>query len=336
MAEIRSQARDVGIAPPPEWILDCQFVEENAAGLALGTLEADERVRINHHLSWCPMCAQLVHEMRKTVAYLPFISPQATPPASAKQSLIARIDAYRDPIPAQRSEPPKALLGPTTSTIEPKPVSAPSQTGASPRPTRMRRHFNWQLIAAPLAAVPLVVALAIVGGWALHTQSQLNRTADQAHHLETQNADLTDRLTLLNNVLGADRSRWFYLDAANSSIGGNAGGKLTVGVDQGSASLSVWNLPAAKDGYVVLLETKDGQTHRIGSFHVDGSGGAANVDLDTTTPLDQYRAVHVQAKSGSDLTMMSDSLQPQDVLWVDMESNLGAPGGGTEAIAKSH
>jgi hypothetical protein len=332
MAEIRSLAQDRGIAPPPEWILDCQFVEENAAGLALGTVEADERARISHHLSWCPMCATLVHEMRKTVGYLPFISPQATPPASAKRTLFARIDAAMEPNAVQQSERPKALLEPTTSTIEPAPESAPSRRSASPRAPRVRRHFNWELIAAPLAAVPLVVALAIVGGWALHTQSQLNRTTDQAHNLETQNADL---MVQLDNVLVPDRSRWFYLDAANSSIGGNAGGKLTVEVDQGRASLSVWNLPATADGYVVFLETKNGDTRRIGSFSVNSAGGA-DVDLESTVPLDQYRAIHVQAKPGSDLTTMSDSLQPEDVLWVDMESNLGAPGGGTEAIAKSH
>jgi len=177
---------------PTDWLLDCSFVEENAPALALGALEPDEATRINHHISWCPGCAKLVHESRKAANYLPFLSPQASPSALVKSALFARIESLQ----LLEQADPKELWSGIPST---QPVSSFEAAAVTRRRSFLgvrrkgsapaRRRVNWELIVAPLAAVPLVVALAIVGGWALKTQDRLDSQVAFANDLEDQNAD---------------------------------------------------------------------------------------------------------------------------------------------------
>jgi hypothetical protein len=333
MTEIRSHTADSVSFQPPEWLLDCQFVEENAAGLALGALEEVERIRIMNHLSWCPLCATLVHEMRKTVGYLPFTSPQAAPPASAKARLFERIASESVPTTSSSSLSLRTITIPTSNfEMAAQPAARKASGDATPPPGR--RSVRWEAMVAPLAAVPLVLALAIVGGWALHTQNRLSDQVAESRTHQSTIAYLTSEITLLNNVLEGDSSNW-YLAAADSAIGGGIGGKLTtLGTDEAYAKLFVWNLPAVSDGYQVILETKDGNMQRAGHFDVDKSGSAV-LQLDVQESLGSYRAIHVQPDTESTRSSTNDSIDAQDVLWMDMESNLGSSGG-TEANAKAH
>lgn len=333
MREIGSQAAVNVSLQPPEWLLDCRFVEENAAGLALGALDELERIRIGHHLSWCPMCAKLVHEMRKTVGYLPFTSPQVAPPASAKSRLFERIatesvtpqsTAGIPPrtltIPASTAQLVSALMEPTTATDTPAPRTA------TPRSSRWG--ISWEAMIAPLAAVPLVLALAIVGGWALQTHNRLDDQVERSRDLQAANLSLRNQVDLLNSVIGGDRS-YRLLAASDSSVGGAMGGKLTTAGDQGSwARLEVWNLPTTNDGYQVVLETNDGQLHDGGQFHVNQSG-SAQLNLNIAGPISSYRMIHIRPASRT-APVTSDTFSAEDVLWVDMNGNLGAPSG-TEA-----
>lgn len=321
---------------PPEWMLDCRFVEENAAGLALGALDPSETLRLTHHLSWCPNCARLVHEMRKTVGFLPFTSPQAIPPASAKARLFERIGT------AEQTDPQAtfSMLSAPTATIQfidtPPVHWTPTLPASQPPATApARKRFNWEIIAAPLAAVPLVFALAIVGGWTLRTQDRLNDQVAQSRSLENENADLSAQVSLLSNGLGDSQTRRFVLDAADSAIGGNSAAGTLVGiVNQPWANLNVWNLPSNPDGYEVMVETKEGDALPAGTFFVD-KNGSAEFELELLRPLQEYRSIHVKMRSAQEHTVTNDSLNAEDVLWMDMESNLGAPGG-TEANANAN
>lgn len=321
---------------PPEWVLDCEFVEDNAAGLALGALDHDETMRVTLHLSWCPHCARLVHEMRKTVGYLPFASPQAAPSVTAKNRLFERIHTAND----QPTVDPDAMLSNPRAAFHLIDAPArrlspalPPSTMLADRPAKKR--LSWEMIAAPLAAVPLVVALAIVGGWALRTQDQLNSQVAQSRDLEVQNADLSARVSLLSNGVGDSQTRRFVFDAADSAIGGNSASGTLIGiVNQPWASLSVWNLPSNATGYQVIAETKNGDAVRVGEFEVDAEG-RAELELEIQRPLQDYRAVHITARPSAETSTANDSLNLQDVLWIDMENNLGQPGG-TEARARAN
>jgi hypothetical protein len=193
--------------------------------------------------------------------------------------------------------------------------------------------FHWEVIAAPLAAVPLVLALAIVGGWAIHTQNRLHDQVAEARALESTNDQLwTENLTL-HNVIRSEQTNW-WLSGTDTEIGGNAMGKLTMfGEGELYANLEVWNLPTSQESYQVILETKDGRVHRAATFEIDSSG-SASVPLDMTDPIDGYRSIHVKPVSVNDSPSTSDSFTPDDVLWMDLESDLGGSGG-TEANAKA-
>ncbi|MCC6790237.1 MAG: hypothetical protein IT336_01045 [Thermomicrobiales bacterium] len=336
MTELPGLGPDAVFSQPPEWMLDCQFVEENAAGLALGALDPDETMRVTLHLSWCPNCAKLVHEMRKTVGYLPFTSEQAAPSLRAKSRLFDRITASEH-VPAASPATLLTIPASTIRVIDSPPVrltpTLPASSQPAVRPAKKR--LNWEMIVAPLAAVPLVFALAIVGGWALRTQDRLNDQVAQARDLESENADLSAQVSLLSSGVGDSLTRRFVFDAPDSAIGGNSASGTLVGiVNKPWASLSVWNLPTNTHGYQVIVETKQGESIPAGAFTVDADG-SAKLELEIQRPLQDYRAVHITERPAAEMTTTNDSLDADDVLWIDMESNLGQPGG-TEANAKAH
>ena len=337
--DVSSQAAGTLPTFPSEWMLDCQFVQENAAGLALGALAPDEQVRVTQHLSWCPTCARLVHETRKTVSYLPYISSQAMPPASAKTGLFDRIKAEQLSGSVQRLDPAFRAFAIPASGIGA--FAAPSGRTATiamlHAPKRShdgKRHFRWEVIAAPLAAVPLIVALAIVGGWAFHTQGQLSNQQERNQTLSLANQALLDENTALNNIVGGEQAT-YTLSPSQEETGNSAGGKLlaTRGADQFQASLQVWDLPTSRNGYEVVFETQNGTLHSVVNFAVDGSG-SASLNFNVGSPLALFRAIYVQSAASDENVSTSDSITPADVLWTDMQSNLGGSGG-TEANAKA-
>lgn len=327
--ELQSLSPDEMFSQPPEWMLDCQFVEDNAAGLALGALDPSESLRITLHLSWCPNCARLVHEMRKTVGYLPFTSPQAVPTASAKSRLFERINT------AEQSVTPTLVNTLTIPASNVEFIDTPPAHERSKRQSKRSRvapartRHRWEVIAAPLAAMPLVFALAIVGGWALRTQDRHNDLVAQAQAQETEINHLSQQVTLLTNGIGDSLS--FVLVTPDSETGGSsAAGTVTGLVKEPWATLSVSSLPRNADGYQVIVETMDGEPRSAGTFHVKDDG-SADIKLDLDRPLQDYRTIHVVTRSAQE----NDSLNTGDVLWTDLESNLGASSG-TEANAKSH
>jgi len=331
-----SAPRPAGTFSPiaPEWILDCQFVEENAAGLALDALHPQDSFRVNQHLSWCPMCAKLVHETRKTVSYLPFTSTQATPSASAKTNLLDRIKADRLGESNRMPVLPLTTLPASTFDLAESPAPIPAAHGAGSRShgSSGKKRPRWGVIATPLAAVPLIVALAIVGGWALQTQGELQEQKVAANVLRQDLDSANGQLTLLSS---GEKRNWSLIPI-ESDLGSQAGGQLstTASTDQFQASLDVWNLPHDADGYDVILETKDGRHFEFSSFMVDSHGDAVDVSFNVPFSLGTLKAIHIKPASDEGSSAQSDSLTPRDVLWTDMLNNLGGSGG-TEANARS-
>jgi len=309
---------------PSQWLLDCRFAEENAAGLALGALNDEEEQRISRHLSWCPTCARLMHETRKTISYLPFLSLQANPPISAKIGLFERIATD-----ARSLTTPSDAEGPLAELLRNPPGGVIASDLAPAKAASPKRFFNWEMVAAPLAAVPLVFALAIVGGWALHTQSRLDRQSAQAAVLRTENTKMEAQIAVLNNVLDSPTKN-YVLDSPDSVTGSDAVGKLVASPIQNWASLSVWNLqPSAS--YEVLVENQDGTLENAGLVTVD-SKGSGHIDLHIIHTATEYQAIHVQRLVSTNGSAATNHV---DVLWTDMDGTLGASGD-TEANAKSH
>ena len=324
-----------------ESLLDCEFVEENAAGFVLGSLSIAESQRVVQHLAWCQPCARLVHAERKTTDLLPFLSPQAAPPSRTKSALFDRIKAEQ--IAGSATQDPSVDESIRTVTIPSSRIDviAPAPDRSAFR-TRLnvvkvgsdaKRRFRWEMIAAPLAAVPLVLALAIVGGWALRTQGELRDQQEAAAASDHQNALLLNEVTQLSSMLGGEQTKW-TLSGSQADLGNSATGRLTtigIGVEQTWANLEVWNLPTTSEAYQVLLQTNDGKLHSVKDFSVDANG-YANVKFDISNPLTIYDAVRIRPATDVQNSTVSDSFTPADVLWTDFKANLGTQVG-TEANA---
>jgi hypothetical protein len=190
------------------------------------------------------------------------------------------------------------------------------------------------MIVAPLAALPLVVALAIVGGWALHTQGELRDQVALNEELEAENAELASRAPVEIVQLASDETQEFELASTLSAIGGRAGGNLIAFLDQPVAIIKVWNLPTEHQRYEVLLRTRSGGLISAGEFGIDPTGSADNVTLNITEPISDFRSLHVRPVMTGRTMPANDSFSPSDVLWVDMDSSLGESVG-TEANANA-
>ena len=170
--------------------VDCAYVADEAAAFALGALEPAERVNVERHIRACVACAALVADLEATAGLLPFAAPPAVPTAAAKTALFTRIaQAERAAVAAQPAQPrPQPLARPSQVAPLPTMLTLPAsglprqgdRTPPSPEPTAPSRPATspaapakrWVTLGAPLATIPLVLALALVSVWSLSLRDQ--------------------------------------------------------------------------------------------------------------------------------------------------------------------
>lgn len=176
--------------------VDCGYVADQAAAFALGALEPAERVNVERHIRSCVSCASIVADLEETAGLLPFAAPPAVPTAAAKTALFARIaNAERASMPQVQAQaqprplarPAHAAPLPTMLTIPASGLSrrgaaAPTSFHASPkRPVSpvVSQTKRWFAVGAPLATIPLVLALALVSVWSLSLLDRVQTGSEQ-------------------------------------------------------------------------------------------------------------------------------------------------------------
>jgi hypothetical protein len=181
--------------------------------------------------------------------------------------------------------------------------------------------------------MPLVLALAIVGGWALNTRSNLQDQRAAMRLVQLENKSLSAKLlTYPSPTPAAVDHTDVELSAVNSS---GAQGALTQLSANGAVALRVWNLPTNVKSCEVELETMDGQRIDGGTFNVDANG-SASATLSLQQPLSSYRNVRVIPVLGASIGDSAGNAAAPELLTAQIGSNLGWPDGGTEANALSH
>jgi hypothetical protein len=194
-------------------------------------------------------------------------------------------------------------------------------------PSPRRRRVNWDVWAAPLAAMPLVLALAIVGGWALNTRSTLQDQRTAMRLVQQENKTLNAKLlTYPSPTAPAVAHTDVELSAVNSS---GAQGALTQLSANGVVALRVWNLPTNVKSCEVDLETMDGRHINGGAFNVDANGSASTT-LSLNQPLSTFRSVRVIPVMGASIGDSNGNAAAPELLTAQIGSNLGWPDG-TEA-----
>jgi hypothetical protein len=309
---------------------ECAFVHENAAAHVVLALEPEESVRVHRHIALCPHCASIVHDIEEAVSLLPYAVPLAEPPARVKQSLLsetARLSStdgeFADPM---------FPVGPGGRTLT-LPASSEGWLGrrrVARRPNRRRFHPNWEYLVAPLAAVPLVLALAIVGGWAFQTQSELSDRSDEVSELRVANETLAHQLASVTEGMPDIGAQKIALDPVGADFAGSAS-YLLANPDQNAVTVVLRKATGA-DAFTVICESKDGQLLELGEVAVNEDGNGAN-SWQLPMPAGRLRSVHIQPAGESD-GATADGLLIEDVLRVEMADDLGADDG-TAARASS-
>jgi hypothetical protein len=276
---------------------DCAIVTDLASGFVFGALDPEERHTVERHCLLCPPCAKLVEQGRQTAALLSFVAHPVKPPAHVKAALFARI--------AQASAA-AATVQSTSLPLMPAAVGAvpspPETRSAGRRPSFPRLNWDlfggssrraWPAVAAPLAAVPLVLALAIVGGFALTARSQVDSLRDDLAVSQGESEKLRETLDAMDGFIASDDAQVYSLPA-NTRGTSSPYGKVVVNPGSTQAMLVVWKMKATPNngGYQVFLENHMGQRYPAAQFRVDRSGyGIAMLNLDR--PLTAYESVHV-------------------------------------------
>ncbi|MBA2277671.1 MAG: zf-HC2 domain-containing protein [Chloroflexia bacterium] len=265
---------------------ECSYLDDLAAGYALGAVEPPERARIGAHLDRCPRCQALIADLRRAVALLPFFTPPVSPSAEAKHRLMSRIERARP-----------AITNP----------AGPSLPPASHRPeviTPIHR-FHPALSAVPLAAV-LLGALV----WSFSLQHRLNLTEDQLD--DVQQAGVT---SLLNAPMG--QATTYTLEPM--CAGCQSGGRLKASPDGEMAMLVAWALDPDTEHEVWIL-TADNTWLKLATLDVSSSGDAMQV-VDLTRPLSACQALAV-----SSATLNGAGARPTPELMVEPISGLAPAG----------
>lgn len=81
-----------------------EHVDDLIVGYALGALEPDEQLAVERHAAYCPRCARLLAETRRTAAMLPFVAAPAAPSPDVKAALFTRIAQSSAPVSAEQAD----------------------------------------------------------------------------------------------------------------------------------------------------------------------------------------------------------------------------------------
>jgi hypothetical protein len=332
-----------GAVPGPE----CAFVDDLAAPFVLSALEPGEQRRVDYHRARCFDCDKLIAELQAPVDLLGITVRQFEPPTRAKMALFDQI-AKTSQHEARFLQPVRAADAPVavpTLTIPssrdafaPDPGSwrtaGPGATSSSPSGRTGRFRPNWQSFATPLATVPLVLALGIVGVWAMNTQNRLSARSAEVQTLSAQVSSLSNRVNELNSTLGdvdefmqAADSKVYDMSASNGEGDSDAIGMVIANPGTDDAMLVVKGLSSRHSMYEVVLESEDGLYTSAGEFSVMENGnGRAVLKLDQ--PFATYRAVHVKPMSDDSNGGSTDSttFSAPDALTGAIDPNLGSDG----------
>jgi hypothetical protein len=326
--------------------LDCVYVQDLVAPYVMAALDPEEQRRIDRHRNRCLACDGLIAQTRETVCYLAFAAPIVTPPARAKSALMGRI--------AQERQAESLFRQPTLAAATAPTVTIPSSRGAlAPIPqgwaegNRTRQQLlpaktgrggrfrpNWQLFATPLATVPLILALGIVGVWAMNTQNRLSASSAQVQSLNQEVASLNGRVSALNQTLrevddfivAADAKR-YDMTASRGDAASKAVGQVIANPGTDEALVWVEGLDDRHSTYEILLESNGGSMVSAGELPVS-EDGVGKMVLKLNQPFATYRSVHVKPKADDNSGGSSDSVPPSapDALSGVIGENLGGAG----------
>lgn len=235
--------------------LGCDDVRELAASFVLGALDADEADAVRAHLASCADPHAEMAELGSVLSVLAESVPVVEPPAALKGRILA----------AAAAELETRGVGGDFSAARPAPVAPTAPVArASPTPfpmaaERQQRATDRSGIAAWTMRIAAVLAIALLGGWGLLLQNQL----DSARSYEQSIAAVLD-------VAGQPGA----LTAVLTPDDGDGPAGLAAIASDGTVRIAMRDLPATSGNqvYEAWVIGSDGVPEALGGFRVGDTG----------------------------------------------------------------
>lgn len=296
-------------AEPTTSTSDCRLVDDAIDEYALGIADPSIQVAIERHALRCARCSKLIDTFETTVAALALAVPLVTPPASSKAAVMSRIAAT----PQTLAPPASVYVGDLDVWRTPTVPTSTSFTASTPEQPASSSPW-WRVYAAPLATLPLLLALGLVSAWGFNTYVQLQDTQDALAMQSTNAADASDQ-----TAQASDDSEVVELAFSSSakryqltSATGAQSAVLVADPVTGKAGLQVEGLPAGT--YQLLVQTQDGTMVQKAVFDV-GDDGIATTAVDLGDTVADFQSVHIRKSSTiTETDMAVDSADYTDVL----------------------
>ena len=294
--------------------IDCETVSDSVEEYALGIADPDLRSTIERHLSNCERCADLVAKFQQVALMLALSVPLAAPRSSAKTGLLQRV-ASASTMPVAQAE---AVYAGDLDIFRTPTLPSSSEVIASvPAPQRSTGTKWWMTYAAPLATLPLLLALGLVGAWGFNNYTKVNNQQEalalqdlQIARLEAQVDD--DSNDGLANILTSPSSKRYTM-LSDASEGG-AQGTLIADPHSTTAVVKVTGLKSDMGTYTVIVQLQNGTMVPSSEFTVDANGEATAL-IDLGTQVSDLRSIHIRPNTTDTLTDVAVEEQP-DVLFV--------------------
>ncbi|HEX5505512.1 MAG TPA: anti-sigma factor [Thermomicrobiales bacterium] len=240
-------------------------VAERLPEYALGLLDGPEADAVASHLRACPACRRDLAELEETAGLLAFAAPPARPTPAAKAALFARIADLERPGPE------------TAAGGEPAPAP-PRGRGGRPR---------WLRVVPALA---VAAALALLLGWNVAVQRQLNAERDRTAAL-TQQVQTEDAIARLIQSPTSAHS------LTDSNLTPRPVGYIYTDPRSATALMLAYRMPPLAPGqrYQLWLIRTDGGRDSGGLFTVDERGDGQMI-VHAPQPFGHYRSVGVTAE----------------------------------------
>jgi hypothetical protein len=299
---------------------DCRLVDDAIDEYALGIADPSQQIAIERHLSRCKRCSDLIASYQRTVATLAFAVPLVTPPARARTAVLARVAAT-----TQSVAPPASVFSGSLESFR-TPTLPSANAVVAPKPvTTSDPSAWWRVYAAPLATLPLVLALGLIGAWGFNNYAKLHDANGVIAMQDAEIAGMSDQIDpedpeFVKLAISPMVKRYNL-----TSETGSQSATLAADPISGQAALQVEGLEAGY--YSVLVQMRDGTMVQKAVFKV-GNEGTASTAVDLGDALADFQSVHIRATDPlAETDIAVDDEDVVDVLIAVMGPNINQDSG---------
>ncbi len=279
-------------------MLTNEHPHDSLPAFVLGTLDADEALRINAHVIQCPECRAEVETFQAVLSALPYAATPRQPPAHIKQQLLARIAA-----------------------------SAPARASASPpRATpRWMQAFAGGTLALSLAFGYMLYdsnsRVTAIGGELAQTRQSIAQMTAQHNTNQTTIAQISDQheqdqqaLVRMQEQIARDQESMTYIAAPQTvhhTLGGSDNrARATMYMQPGNteAVLVIQGMPRVAPGKTYQLWlAKPGAQVAAETFDV-ADDGTAMLRIKAPAPLSEYDQAMITIEQAGGASSPSDEI----------------------------